>query len=59
MALNRFVKSIDDLADEGHRSELIAGYYHLGFVVLYVGALLFHAWGSHRHFRDAKKEKSV
>lgn len=50
----RILHLVDGIADEGHRSELIAGYYHLIFVWLYVGAILFHAWGAHRHFRDAQ-----
>ena len=59
--LRRAVDWLDSLADEGHKSELTAGYYHLGFAVSYVGlvslytiATAFHLWCARRHFRDAK-----
>jgi hypothetical protein len=43
---------VDALADEGHRSEQIAGYYHLGFVAGYLIAAWFHWTCARRHFRE-------
>ena len=53
----RLNRVLDSLADEGHRSELVAGVYHAGFVVLYVGALMFHLWAAGRHWRAAKERR--
>jgi hypothetical protein len=44
---------LDRLADEGHASERLAGYYHLGFVAGYLIAAAFHAWCARRHLREA------
>ena len=51
----RWLRTLDALADEGHATERIAGYYHLAFVVGYVVATLFHGWCARRHFRDARR----
>ena len=49
---------LDRLADEGHSSERVAGWYHLIFVGLYFGAIVFHLWTARRHFDAADEKRS-
>jgi hypothetical protein len=38
-------------------SQVLAGWYHVGFAVLYLVALIWHFEGAHEHFSEARKCK--
>ncbi len=40
-------------AHDSERGQMLAGFFHLGFAALYVGALLFHLVGAKEHFERA------
>ena len=56
-------KWLDRLADESHKSQIVAGRYHLGYVAaygaligLYACAMAFHWAAAKRHFRAADRD---
>lgn len=42
------------LKHEEKRSQIVAGWYHLGYVALYLVAAVWHFRGALEHFREAK-----
>lgn len=46
---------LDRLADEGHKSERAACWWHLVLALGALGEVTWHAWAAKRHWRASQK----
>lgn len=52
------LRRLNRLLDEGHASEVVAGWFHLGVGVAYVVMLAWHLNAAVRHWRAANHKEA-